>query len=346
MKINSHVIFLIAIVGIIAAGVVGATLLNNGSMKQVDFDGIKVNVPSDSNFVKTADGYADSKYGITIHTFKNNDSMVNFLKGVTGASVISLKNQPPQSVAFVQGDNTNVLLTNGVEGISIGAKDQGLVIDMSNSVVFSNHQKSVKPKISVPGITPPPHMEVNIDFNLILPLIAKVNSTEFNPGNVTPILNNTSDSFNNASNNGNLDNYTAPNNSHISTTGSPVANNNQQNTSLLDNLQASNVLQLASISGDTASNNANPSSNPTSSAFPSSSVSSNAGNSPSGDSSQQQKITISDFKNALMQSFHNGEKIVDVNESGDYYIVKVKYTDGQTEKFEYNAFTGEFIRKL
>ena len=49
MKINSQIIFLIAIVGIIAAGVVGATLLNNGSMKQVDFDGIKVNVPSDSN---------------------------------------------------------------------------------------------------------------------------------------------------------------------------------------------------------------------------------------------------------------------------------------------------------
>jgi len=90
MKINSHIIFLIAIVGIIAAGVVGATLLNNGSMKQVDFDGIKVNVPSDSNFVKTADGYADSKYGITIHTFKNNNSMVNYLKGVSGASVISL----------------------------------------------------------------------------------------------------------------------------------------------------------------------------------------------------------------------------------------------------------------
>ena len=51
MKINSHIIFLIAIVGIITAGVVGATLLNNGSMKQTDFDGIKVNVPSDSNLM-------------------------------------------------------------------------------------------------------------------------------------------------------------------------------------------------------------------------------------------------------------------------------------------------------
>ena len=176
MKINSQIIFLIAIVGIIAAGVVGATLLNNGSMKQVDFDGIKVNVPSDSNFVKTADGYADSKYGITIHTFKNNDSMVNFLKGVTGASVISLKNQPPQSVAFVQGDNTNILLTNGAEGISIGAKDQGLVTDMSNSVVFSNHQKSVKPKVAVPGIAPPPHLEFNFDFDKINALVLQVNN--------------------------------------------------------------------------------------------------------------------------------------------------------------------------
>ena len=89
MKLNSHVIFLIAIVGIITAGVVGATLLNNGSMKQVDFDGIKVSVPADSNFVKTADGYADSKYGIAINTFKNNDSVVNYLKSKSGASVIS-----------------------------------------------------------------------------------------------------------------------------------------------------------------------------------------------------------------------------------------------------------------
>ena len=358
MKINSHIIFLIAIVGIIAAGVVGATLLNNGSMKQVDFDGIKVNVPSDSNFVKTADGYADSKYGITIHTFKNNDSMVNFLKGVTGASVISLKNQPPQSVAFVQGDNTNVLLTNGVEGISIGAKDQGLVTDMSNSVVFSNHQKSVKPKVTVPGIAPPPHLEFNYDFNKIKALMLQVNTDVFNVAIFEQNINQSINDYNVAVDNNVLDQYTANEFAPVQTTDSAVVNNNtqQQNTSLLDTPQASSVVQsLGSDSGnaaggDAASNNANPSANPSistdnPSSSPSSSVSSGAADSSSANN-QPQKITISDFKNALKESLHNGEKIVDIDESGDYYIVKVKYSDGKTEKLKYDAFTGQFVEKL
>lgn len=193
MKLNSHIIFLIVIVGIITAGVVGATLLSNGPMKQVDFDGIKVNVPSDANFVKTNDGYADSKYGIAIHPFKDNASASNYLKGVTGASVIALKNQPPQSVAFVQGDNTNVLITNGKEAVALGAKDQNLVTDMANSVVFSNHQKSVKPKPVVPGIAPPPHLEINNDFYLILAFMKQVNNPEFNlnfvQANLTQVVN-------------------------------------------------------------------------------------------------------------------------------------------------------------
>ena len=192
MKLNSHVIFLIAIVGIIA----GATMLNNGAMKQTDFDGIKVSVPADSNFVKTADGYADSKYGITIHTFKNNDSMVNYLKGKSGVSVISLKNQPPQSVAFVQGDDTNVLVTNGGEAIAIGAKDQGLVSDMANTVVFSNHQKSAKPNPVIPVISPPPHLEFHRDFYLIVPILAKINTKEFNTAIFETNINNTINDYN------------------------------------------------------------------------------------------------------------------------------------------------------
>jgi hypothetical protein len=354
MKINSQIIFLIAIVGIIAAGVVGATLLNNGSMKQTDFDGIKVNVPSDSNFVKTADGYADSKYGITIHTFKNNNSMVNFLKGVSGASVISLKNQPPQSVAFVQGDNTNVLLTNGVEGISIGAKDQGLVSDMSNSVVFSNHQKSVKPKVSVPGIAPPPHLEFNYDFNKIKALMLQVNTDVFNVAIFEQNINQSINDYNVAVDNNVLDQYTANEFAPVQTTDSAVVNNNaqQQNTSLLDTPQASSVVQSFSsdsgnaAGGDAASNNANPSSTPSISADNPSSVSSSAADSSSGNNNQQQKITMSDFENALKESFHNGEKIVDIDESGDYYIVKVKYSDGKTEKLKFDAFTGQFVEKL
>ena len=234
MKLNSHVIFLIAIVGIITAGVVGATILNNGSMKQVDFDGIKVSVPADSNFVKTADGYADSKYGIAINTFKNNDSVVNYLKSKSGASVISLKNQPPQSVAFVQGDDTNVLVTNGVEAISIGAKDQGLVSDMSNTVVFSNHQKTAKPAPVIPVIAPPPHLELHHDFYLIQALIAQVNTQEFNVGLFETNINTTINDYNVAADTNTLSEYTANEFAQNMPSDNGVVNNNQQNTSLLD----------------------------------------------------------------------------------------------------------------
>ena len=99
MKIDTHVLFLIVIVGIISVGLVGANVLSNDqSMKQEVFDGIKISVPSDSNFVKTGDGvYKDSKYGVTIHTFKNNDSMINYLKNTKNSKIVPVENQPPQS---------------------------------------------------------------------------------------------------------------------------------------------------------------------------------------------------------------------------------------------------------
>ena len=360
MKINSQIIFLIAIVGIIAAGVVGATLLNNGSMKQVDFDGIKVNVPSDSNFVKTADGYADSKYGITIHTFKNNDSMVNFLKGVTGASVISLKNQPPQSVAFVQGDNTNILLTNGAEGISIGAKDQGLVTDMSNSVVFSNHQKSVKPKVAVPGIAPPPHLEFNFDFDKINALVLQVNNEIFNMAILQQNINTTINEYNAAANNNTLDQYTANEFVQNPTTGSAVVNNNaqQQNTSLMDNPQASTLLQSAGsdsqVSSDSssASSSASQDSSVQSSSngavsAPSSTPTSAGDSSSSSDNQQLEKLSVDDIYAFAMQKYP-GKTIdkKDIKDKGDYYTVVVKDPSGGSQKVKFNAFTGEYEGKV
>ena len=49
MKIDTHVLFLIVVVGVISAGLVGATVLNSDvSIKQETFDGIKVSVPADS----------------------------------------------------------------------------------------------------------------------------------------------------------------------------------------------------------------------------------------------------------------------------------------------------------
>lgn len=355
MKLNSHVIFLIAIVGIIAAGVVGATMLNNGAMKQTDFDGIKVSVPADSNFVKTADGYADSKYGITIHTFKNNDSMVNYLKGKSGVSVISLKNQPPQSVAFVQGDDTNVLVTNGGEAIAIGAKDQGLVSDMANTVVFSNHQKSAKPNPVIPVISPPPHLEFHRDFYLIVPILAKINTKEFNTAIFETNVNNTINDYNIAADNNQLSQYTA--NEFAQNTPSNNGVNNQQNTSLLDNQNVSNVVNSMSSNngnsagGDSGGGNspapsiapdANANSNPTSS------VSSSSGSSPSSgsnnghaDNNQKQKITSEDAKKAVLAK-HPSAKVTKVDPDVDSFIVTYKDSSG-THKVKVDAYSGQIM---
>ena len=138
MKIDTHVLFLIVIVGIISVGLVGANVLSSDqSMKQEVFDGIKISVPSDSNFVKTGDGvYKDSKYGVTIHTFKNNDSMINYLKNTKNSKIVPVENQPPQSVAFKKGDTINILVTNGQEGVSVSSKDGGLTTQIANNIVF------------------------------------------------------------------------------------------------------------------------------------------------------------------------------------------------------------------
>lgn len=178
MKIDSHVLFLIVIIGIISAGIVGATVMNTDtSMKQQSFDGITVAVPTDSEFVKVGDGaYKDSNYGITINTFKNNDSMIDFLKNTKKSKIIPIENQPPQSVAFKKGDDINILVTNGNEGISIGSKDGDLTSKMANNVVFSNNHKSQKPA----GMFVKQPMSVENDFNLILLLVAEVDTKVFN----------------------------------------------------------------------------------------------------------------------------------------------------------------------
>lgn len=179
MKIDTHVLFLIIIIGIISAGIVGATVMNNDtSMKQEVFDGITVSVPADSEFVKTGDGvYKDSNYGIKINTFKNNESMIDFLKNTKKSKIIPVDDQPPQSVAFKKGDNINILVTDGQEGISIGTKDGELTSKMANSIIFSNNHKSEKPA----GLSlSQPRMNVDQDFNLIMLLVADVDTKTFN----------------------------------------------------------------------------------------------------------------------------------------------------------------------
>ena len=179
MKIDSHVLFLIIVIGVISAGIVGATVMNTDtSMKQEVFDGIKVLVPADSEFVKVGDGvYKDSNHGITINTFKNNNSMIDFLKNTKKSKIVPIENQPPQSVAFKKGKTINILVTNGNEGIAIGSEDGKLTSEIANNVVFSNNHKSQKP-VGLPFAKQP--MEPKQDFNLIMLLVAKVDTNIFN----------------------------------------------------------------------------------------------------------------------------------------------------------------------
>ena len=179
MKIDTHIIFLIIIIGIISAGIVGATVMSNDdSMKQEDFDGIKIYVPSDSNFVQTSDGvYKDDNNGITINTFKNNDSMIDFLKNTKKSKIIPIENQPPQSVAFKKGNSINILVTNGEEGVAVSSDDGELTAKIANSIIFSNNHKSAKsPGVSVIH----PRMSAPKDFNLIMLLVAEVDTKVFN----------------------------------------------------------------------------------------------------------------------------------------------------------------------
>lgn len=342
MDLNKQVIFFIVIIGIITAGVVGASVLNNGTMKQADFDGIKISVPSDSEFINTGNGFVDSKYGISIHTFKDNGSIVNYLNGINGASVISLDNQPPQSVAFTQGDDTNVLLTNGAEGISIGAKDQDLVSKMSNSVVFSNHQKSTKPSAPLPGIAPP-HLSMDNDFNLIIPIINQTNNVDINMAVYEAEMNVYVEDINSEIDNG-QDPYADSNDQlgDVFNQGSNEAGN-QESSSLMDNSQVSNLVeniggddssQPAAAGGDSASV-ADSSSSGGSSAAPAS-----GGNSPADDN-QQDKLSQLEIKDLLSST---GYVVKDIKDKGSYYLVTVEdsSSDG-VEDIKIDAYTGNLI---
>ncbi len=177
---NKNVAIILSIAAIIiTVTCVGATVINSdGDMKQNTFDGIKINVPHDANFIQIPDGFKENTYGITIHTFKNNQSMVNFLNSLQGAKIVSLNDQPPQSVAFTQGNTTNILVTNGKEGICVGAVDQDLVLKMANSVIFSNGHPSER-NHGVMGIGQK-HLDKDKDFNLMVGLMVLVNNAEIN----------------------------------------------------------------------------------------------------------------------------------------------------------------------
>lgn len=193
---NKNIAIILSIAAIlITLTCVGATVINSdGDMKQNTFDGIKINVPHDAKFIQIPDGFKENTYGITIHTFKDNQSMVNFLNSLQNAKIVSLPDQPPQSVAFTQGDTTNILVTNGKEGICVGAPDQNLVLKMANSVIFSNGHPSER-NHGVMGVGQK-HLDKDKDFNLMVGILALVDNSEINIDNYNTAIITTVDQTN------------------------------------------------------------------------------------------------------------------------------------------------------
>ena len=87
--------------------------------------------------------------------------------------------QAPSQV--YQGNYKNIeitLVTNGKEGICVGASDQNLVLKMANSVIFSNGHPSER-NHGVMGVGQK-HLDKDKDFNLMVGLMIIVDNSEFN----------------------------------------------------------------------------------------------------------------------------------------------------------------------
>lgn len=349
MKMDTHVLFLIVIIGIISVGIVGATVMSQDtSMKQEVFDGITISVPADSEFVKAGNGvYKDSNYGITINTFKNNNSMIDFLKNTKKSKIIPIDNQPPQSVAFKKGDTINILVTNGLEGVSIGSKDGELTSKMANNIIFSNNHKSDKSS-GIPLVKP--HMNIKQDFNLIMLLVADVDTNIFNlnlfENNLavivddyneqlelsTDIQTNDSEGYvSDIENNDDLNNVLTDSDNTTSAADGNVQSSDDepvQATTLEDNSQAT-AANDGSVQASPEDNNVAPS---------------NTNSNPA--SNFQQKLTFQECQDLVLRELINyPELTIDDNyeEVADGYVFTIvdNYTNTKYGEITVNALTGE-----
>lgn len=349
MKMDTHVLFLIVIIGIISVGIVGATVMSQDtSMKQEVFDGITISVPADSEFVKAGNGvYKDSNYGITINTFKNNNSMIDFLKNTKKSKIIPIDNQPPQSVAFKKGDTINILVTNGLEGVSIGSKDGELTSKMANNIIFSNNHKSDKSS-GIPLVKP--HMNIKQDFNLIMLLVADVDTNIFNLNLIennlavivddyneqlelpTDIQTNDSEGYvSDIENNDDLNNVLTDSDNTTSAADGNVQSSDDepvQATTLEDNSQAT-AANDGSVQASPEDNNVAPS---------------NTNSNPA--SNFQQKLTFQECQDLVLRELINyPELTIDDNyeEVADGYVFTIvdNYTNTKYGEITVNALTGD-----
>lgn len=353
MDKNIAIILSVAAI-ILTVTCVGATVINNDSeMKQDTFDGIKMNVPHDAKFIEIPGGFKENTYGITVNTFKDNQSMVNFLNGLQGAKVISLNDQPPQSVAYTQGDNTYILITNGKEGICVGAVDQKLVLKMSNSVIFSNGHPSERSHgfMSVGQ----KHLDKDKDFNCMIGIIQLVNNPEININTYATAIATTVVGTNYIIDAGTTVNQNAVINTettqfeNITDSSGNIIINDTSNGESSD--VSGGIPFIESDNGDSNSGDAGSSSSD-SGVSPSTGDNSpdisditpdNSGSSSSGDSSssssddsssssddEPEPYTQEECQVAAEAELGDGEQIVGVTHNGDIYIFEVVDEEGNT----------------
>lgn len=358
MKIDTHILLLIIIIGVISAGIAGATIMtSDSSMKEEVFDGIKIAVPADSSFVKAGDGvYKDSNYGITINTFKNNDSMINYLKNTKNSKIIPVENQPPQSVAFKKGDTINILVTNGKEGVSVSSNDGELTSKIANSITFSDNQKSEK---STGFGFSKPQMNVDQDFNLIMILVAQVDTNIFNVNmiqdNLIVVVDDYNEAIDQPTGDGDSSGDYVSDISDDKDLNNALSDSDDSTSDGSDNSQSSNDDKVAQTnlvdSNDDSSNNGQSSSSePQAAGGDDVSSAASDSNAQGDEMSFEECEKLAEKELEENESFIGQNLIIDEDDHGEipdcYVFFVIDEFDNKVAEITVNAFTGEIETQL
>ena len=176
---------------------------NDTDFKMSVFDGIKINVPSGSEFVKIDNQYyKDNTRYLEINTSKNHTQVMNTklnLENNENLSKIKIKELTNQTKSYISANGTvQIFIFNKDEneGILITNKNKTLAISMAKTVIFSNNK----------------HENVNIQneiLNIENTTQNKPKNTETNTNGNTKIdsENNNNSSYSNDSSETNYANY-------------------------------------------------------------------------------------------------------------------------------------------
>lgn len=321
-------------IAIVSAGAVAAISMNyDPDMKTASFDGIKMKVPTDAKFTKTVAGFEDTKYGISVQTFKSTDAITNYLNSLQGAKMISVANLPANSVAFEQGDSTYILITNGKVGICVGALDKDLVVEMANSVVFPEKSNKVSHNPTIIGKHPP---KIDVDFVFIKQVINKVtvNNATFNEGDLNITINNSTNLTDMQDKvNGDWDST-----NDIDSTGEPIdrtdynSDSSQVTTSSDSGIVSAPGIGLINDVMDGDSNSYDSGEIQSSDVSTSSDISNNdvASGDSGSDENTQEKLSESECRDRAESAIPSDYSISKVKHSGDSYIFEIEDEDGKS----------------